>query len=36
MVEGEDVGINIRWLIDQLPKYKGKKAVWTVLLGVLV
>lgn len=32
-IEGADVGINVRWLIDDLEKYLGKKAVWTVLLA---
>jgi len=32
-VEGEDVGINIRWLLDNLSKFEGKKAIWTVLLA---
>jgi len=30
-VEGEEVGVNVRWLVDHLPE--GKKATWTVLLG---
>ena len=32
-IENEDVGINVRWLLDNLSKYTGKKAVWTVLLA---
>lgn len=33
-VEGEDVGINIRWLLKHLPTLAGKKAIWNVYLGV--
>ncbi len=32
-VEGTDIGINIKWLLDNLKDLKGKKAVWRVLLG---
>jgi XTP/dITP diphosphohydrolase len=32
-IEGASVGINIRWLLDHLPDYAGRKAVWTVLLA---
>lgn len=32
-VDGEDVGVNIRWLIDELPKYENKQATWTVYLA---
>lgn len=32
-VEGADVGVNIRWLLDHLKDYVGHKAVWTVLLA---
>ena len=32
-IEGENVGINIKWLLDDLNKYVNKKAVWTVLLA---
>lgn len=32
-VEGASVGINVRWMIDHLEDYIGKKAVWTVLLA---
>ena len=32
-IDGEDVGINIRWLLDNLPKHINKKATWTVLLA---
>lgn len=32
-IEGADVGINVRWLIDNLDRYVGKKASWKVLLA---
>lgn len=32
-VEGAAVGINIRWLLDHLHEYAGRKAEWTVLLA---
>lgn len=32
-IEDEDVGVNIRWLLDNLEQFNGKKAVWEVLLG---
>ena len=32
-IEGEEVGVNIRWLLDNLPAFNGRKAVWQVLLG---
>ena len=34
-VEGADVGVNIRWLLDNLDQHVGKAAVWRVLLAVL-
>lgn len=33
-IEGASIGINIRWLLDHLPEYAGRKAEWTVLLGL--
>lgn len=33
-IEGASVGVNIRWLLDHLPEYKGRKAEWIVLLAV--
>lgn len=33
-VEDAKVGINVRWLLDHLGDYEGKKATWTVLLAV--
>lgn len=32
-VEGAEVGIYVKWLVDHLPQYQGRKAVWTVLLA---
>ena len=32
-IEGASVGINIRWLLDHLTEYAGRKAEWTVLLA---
>lgn len=32
-IEGADVGINVRWLIDHLKSYVGRKATWRVLLA---
>jgi inosine/xanthosine triphosphate pyrophosphatase family protein len=34
VVDGAEVGTNIRWLVDELPKYNGKNSIWSVLLGV--
>lgn len=33
-IEGATVGINVRWLLDHLDEYQGRKAIWTVLLAV--
>lgn len=38
IVEGEDVGVNIKWLTKELhnnPKYEGRKAIWRVFLGLV-
>lgn len=32
-IEDASVGVNVRWLIDHLDEYIGRKAVWTVLLA---
>lgn len=32
-VEGAEVGINVRWLLDNLSSLTGRKALWTVLLA---
>lgn len=32
-VEGENVGVNVRWLCNELPKFTGKKCFWNVVLG---
>ncbi len=33
VIEGADIGVNVRWLIDRLPEYVGRKAIWEVLLA---
>lgn len=33
MIEGADVGVNVRWLLDTISDHHGKKAVWNVWLG---
>jgi XTP/dITP diphosphohydrolase len=33
-VEGAEFGTNIRWLLDHLQEYTGRKALWVVLLAV--
>jgi len=32
-IEGASVGVNVRWLLDHLPEYAGRKTYWTVLLA---
>lgn len=32
-VSGADVGVNVRWLLDNIAQYNEHKAVWEVLLG---
>lgn len=32
-IEGTSIGINIRWLLDHLPDYAGRRAKWTALLA---
>ncbi|MFK7823532.1 MAG: non-canonical purine NTP pyrophosphatase [Oligoflexales bacterium] len=32
-VEGTKIGVNIRWLLNNLQLHLGKRATWTVLLG---
>lgn len=37
-VQGSDVGVNIKWLSDKIktdPSYNGKRATWTVMLGLV-
>ncbi len=34
-IEGEEVGINVRWLLDHLPAFVGRKARWRALLAYL-
>jgi len=33
-VAGADMGVNVRWLSEDLPKYLGKPAVWRTLLAI--
>jgi XTP/dITP diphosphohydrolase len=33
-IEGASIGVNIRWLLDLLAEYAGRKAEWTVLLAL--
>lgn len=35
-IEGEQVGINVKWMMNELPKFVGKRAVWNVYLAILV
>ncbi|KAK8805026.1 hypothetical protein WA171_006991 [Blastocystis sp. BT1] len=35
-IEGEQVGINVKWMMNELPKYIGKKALWNVYLAILI
>lgn len=32
-VEGADIGVNIRWMVDQLDTLAGRVAIWKVYLG---
>lgn len=32
-IEGASVGIHVRWLLDHLPDYDGRPALWTALLA---
>lgn len=32
-IEGADVGVNVRWLLDRLSEYEGRPAVFRVLLA---
>lgn len=32
-IEGADVGINVKWLLENLSKLEGRKALWRVLLA---
>ena len=35
-IEGEKVGINVKWMMDSLPKFVGTHANWNVFLAILV
>lgn len=32
-IEGASIGIHVRWLLDHLPDYIGRNAIWKVLLA---
>lgn len=32
-IEGASVGVNVRWLLDHLSEYEGRRAEWLVLLA---
>ena len=34
-VEGADVGVNIRWIMNNLKNLIGRRALWRVMLGIL-
>ena len=34
-VDGEDVGVNVKWLLNNLEQFVGKRATFTVMMGVL-
>eukprot|EP01127_Copromyxa_protea_P018146 TRINITY_DN5638_c0_g1_i1.p1 TRINITY_DN5638_c0_g1~~TRINITY_DN5638_c0_g1_i1.p1 ORF type:complete len:188 (+),score=39.21 TRINITY_DN5638_c0_g1_i1:74-565(+) len=33
-IEGANVGVEIRWVMDHMDEFAGRKALWRVLLGV--
>lgn len=33
-IEGEDIGTNIRWKMDEISLLEGKRAIWELWLGV--
>lgn len=35
-VEGEKVGVNVKWMMSSLPSFVGKRAHWNVFLAILV
>ena len=35
-VEGEQVGVNVKWMMDSLSSFVGKRANWNVYLAVLM
>lgn len=34
-VDGADIGVNVKWMLDHVEQYVGKKAVFRVLIGLL-
>lgn len=35
-IEGEQVGINVKWMMNSLTNFVGKRALWNVYLAILV
>lgn len=35
-VEGEKVGVNVKWMMSSLSSFVGKRANWNVFLAILV
>ncbi len=33
-VEGADVGVNVRWLLERLPEFEGRRATFVCLLAI--
>lgn len=33
-VDGEDLGVNIKWKLDRVADLIGKRATWTILIGI--
>lgn len=34
-VGGADIGVNVKWLLNSVDRFAGRKAIFRVLLGVL-
>ena len=35
-VDGADVGVNVRWIVDHIADFAGRAATWRVLIAVLL
>jgi hypothetical protein len=35
-VEGEEIGVNLKWFKSKIPTFVGKKAYWKVLLAKMM
>ncbi|MNJ90354.1 dITP/XTP pyrophosphatase [compost metagenome] len=33
-IEGENVGVNVKWMLDNIHEFAGKSAYWEVLIGL--